>query len=214
MKTLAAVDTLHPNLVHLVGVLETADYIYVIMEVVDGGELFDNIVENGAYTEAEAKIVMRSLLSALSFLHSHRVVHRDLKPENILCKTRLEIKLADFGLSNVLPDVGADAKLQSRCGTPVYMAPEMLQHRPYNESVDVWSAGIIMYILMSGSLPFYAENPTEFLEIVLTSEFEFPDDEWGEVSETAKDLIREILVTDPAQRPTIEDIMENPWFAD
>ena len=181
------------------------------MEIVPGGELFDNIVEEGAYTEQETKIVMASLLSALQFLHAQKIVHRDLKPENILCNSRLDIKLADFGLSNFLPDGGLP-QLQSRCGTPVYMAPEMLQHRPYDETVDVWSAGIIMYILMSGSLPFYAENPTEFLDIVLTSEFEFPDDEWGAVSETAKNLIRKILETDPRKRPTIDDILADPWF--
>ena len=125
-------------MIQLYGVVETSESIHVIMEVVPGGELFDNIVEEGAYTEQETKVVMRQLLSALHFLHEQRIVHRDLKPENILCKSRLEIKLADFGLSNLLPEGGAP-RLQSRCGTPVYMAPEMLQHRPYNESVDVWS---------------------------------------------------------------------------
>ena len=181
------------------------------MEVVCGGDLFENIVEDGEYTEQEAKVVMASLLSALQFLHAQKIVHRDLKPDNILCKSRLEIKLADFGLSNLLPD-SDQPFLKSLCGTPVYMAPEMLQNRPYDKSVDVWSAGIIMYILMSGSLPFFADNPIEFLEVVLYSEFTFPDAEWGAVSYTAKGLIRKMLIPDPRKRPTVDDILADPWF--
>ena len=203
---------MHPNLIQLFGVVETSESIHVIMEFVHGGDLFDNICEE-VYTEKDAQIVMASLLSALQFLHSKKTVHRDLKPENILCNlSRVDIKLADFGMSNWLPD-GDRPQLRSQCGTYVFMAPEMLQRHPYNESVDVWSAGILMYILMSGSFPFFAEDPTEFTEIILdASELKFLDDEWGATSETPKNLIRKILEPDPRKRPTIHDILADPWF--
>jgi serine/threonine protein kinase len=107
-------------------------------------------------------------VSTLGFLHSQGLVHRDLKPENILLAggRDTDIKITDFGLANIM---SASAILRSKCGTPVYMAPEMLQNRPYNESVDVWAAGILLYILLSGTLPFYADDPDEFLELVLSS---------------------------------------------
>ena len=144
--------------VKLYAIVETATMIYICMELVEGGELFDHIVEAGAYDERKTRRVMRRLLEALSHLHSIGIIHRDIKPENILCDADgLNVKIADFGLSNSVSP--AQASLRSQCGTPVYMAPEMLQKHPYGPSVDVWSAGIVMYITLSGSMPFYAENP-------------------------------------------------------
>lgn len=154
---------------------------------------------------------MQNLVTTLSFLHSLGIVHRDLKPENILCKkgSDTDIKITDFGLSNIMP---ASALLRSKCGTPVYMAPEMLQNRPYDESVDIWAAGILLYIILSGTLPFYADNPDDFLELVLNSSFSFPDSEWANVSEAAKDLIRKILVPDPKRRLSSSQILAHPWM--
>jgi len=211
MKKLSSGEN-HPHVVDLYAVIETADNVYIVMELVEGGELFDRVVDLGAYSEPMAAEVMRKLVKTLGFLHSQGIVHRDLKPENILCKKNsdTEIKITDFGLSNIM---SASNVLRSKCGTPVYMAPEMLQNRPYNESVDVWAAGILLYIILSGTLPFYADNPDDFLELVLHSSFSFPESEWAEVSEGAQDLIRKILVPDPKRRLTVRQILAHPWMA-
>jgi len=212
MKKLSSMETSHPNVVDLYAVIETADNVYIVMELVEGGELFDHVVDMGAYTEPMAAEVMRKLVTTLGFLHSQGIVHRDLKPENILCEkdSDTNIKITDFGLSNIM---SASNILRSKCGTPVYMAPEMLQNRPYNELVDVWAAGILLYIMLSGTLPFYADNPDDFLELVLSSSFSFPDSEWADVGEEAKDLIRKILVPDPKRRLTVRQILAHPWLA-
>lgn len=145
--------------VRLYAIIETNKMIYILMELVEGGELFDHIVDEGCYDEQKARQVMRQLLEALRHLHMLGIIHRDIKPENILCSDShgIDVKIADFGLSNTFAPTST---LKSQCGTPVYMAPEMLQRHPYTTSVDVWSAGIVMYIILSGSMPFYAENPT------------------------------------------------------
>jgi len=212
MKKLSSVDTRdHPHIVDLYAVIETSEHVYIVMELVEGGELFDHVVDLGAYTEPMAVDVMRKLVRTLGFLHSQGIVHRDLKPENILCKkgSDTDIKITDFGLSNVMSTSNV---LRSKCGTPVYMAPEMLQNRPYNESVDIWAAGILLYIILSGTLPFYADNPDDFLELVLNSKFSFPESEWAAISEPAKDLIRKILVPDPKRRLTSRQILAHPWM--
>eukprot|EP01047_Picozoa_sp_COSAG01_P030232 COSAG01_NODE_2102_length_8419_cov_42.585216_6_plen_388_part_00 len=211
MKRLSSMDTRHPHVVDLYAVIETADNLYIVMELVEGGELFDYVIDHGPYSEPAGRDLMRKLVSTLGFLHSQGIVHRDLKPENILLsKDRsTDIKITDFGLANIM---SASSILRSKCGTPVYMAPEMLQNRPYNESVDVWAAGILLYILLSGTLPFYADDPDEFLELVLSSSFSFPDEEWGHMADEVKDLIRKILVPDPKRRLTVRQILAHPWF--
>ena len=138
-------------------------------------------------------------------------------PENILLSNaggdsstpNTNIKITDFGLANIM---SASNILRSKCGTPVYMAPEMLQNRPYDSSVDVWASGILLYIVLSGTLPFFADSPDDFLELVLSSRFSFPDDEWAESSEEVKDLIRKILVPDQNRRLTVKEILAHPWF--
>lgn len=211
MKKLSSLDSSHPYVVDLYAVIETADNVYIVMELVEGGELFDHVVDRGAYSEPMAADVMRKLVTTLGFLHSQGIVHRDLKPENILCAkdSDTEIKITDFGLSNIM---SASNILRSKCGTPVYMAPEMLQNQPYDQSVDVWAAGILLYIMLSGTLPFYADNPDDFLDLVLSSNFSFPDSEWEEVGEEARDLITKILVPDPKKRLGVREILAHPWI--
>ena len=108
--------------------------------------------------------------------------------------------------------MSASTVLKSKCGTPVYMAPEMLQNQSYNESVDIWASGILLYTVLSGTLPFYADNPDDFLELVLSSAFSFPDEEWSGMSEEVKDLVRKILVPDPMRRLTAKQVLEHQWF--
>lgn len=162
MEIMTAVSSGAPPelaVVRLYAIIETSEMIYIVMELVEGGELFDHIVDEGCYDERKARKVMRQMLHALRHLHTLGIIHRDIKPENILCSDSSgeSIKIADFGLSNTF---SPSMMLKSQCGTPVYMAPEMLQRHSYTTSVDVWSAGIVMYIILSGSMPFYAENPS------------------------------------------------------
>ncbi len=162
LEIMTAVATGAPTglaVVRLYAIIETHTMIYIVMELVEGGELFDHIVDKGCYDEQKARQVMRQILEALRHLHMLGIIHRDIKPENILCcdSDGVDVKIADFGLSNTFAPTST---LKSQCGTPVYMAPEMLQRHSYTTSVDVWSAGIVLYIILSGSMPFYAENPS------------------------------------------------------
>ena len=198
-------------IVRVYAIIETATTIYIIMELAEGGELFDHVVDAGRYSEENARLVMRQLLLALQHMHSIGIVHRDIKPENILCANNgVDVKISDFGLSNRLS--AATEHLRSQVGTPVYMAPEMLQKHPYDFAVDVWSVGIVCYILLSGSMPFYADNPTDFLDLILTATLEFPEDEWATISLEAKDLITQMLCVDPQYRIKIDVALSHPWM--
>lgn len=235
MTTVASSAPAGLAVVRLYAILETTTMIYIVMELVEGGELFDHIVDAGCYDEPRARQVMRQILEALRHLHSLGIIHRDIKPENILCSDShgIGVKIADFGLSNTF---GVGTTLKSQCGTPVYMAPEMLQRHAYTTSVDVWSAGIVMYIILSGSMPFYAENPSvsraaapptlrispldwmahacsqDFLDLILTAEVEYPEDEWEHISDGAKHLISAMLTVDTNQRLTIDGALSHPWM--
>ena len=197
--------------VRLHAIVETSCFIHVVMEVAEGGELFDHIVKAGCYSETNARHVMRQLLEALRHLHGMGITHRDIKPENILCTDAngLDIKLADFGLSSLAE---ASSMMRSQCGTPIYMAPEMLQRRPYGAGVDVWSAGIVMYTVLSGTLPFYAENHGDFVDLLLSEAVSFPEDEWGGISREATDLISGMLAVDPKRRLSVEEVLAHPWM--
>ena len=200
------------SLVRVYAIIETATMVYIVMELVEGGELFDHVVDAGCYSEGKARLVMRQLLLALQHLHSIGIIHRDIKPENILCaRNGVDVKISDFGLSNRVSP--ANGYLRSQCGTPVYMAPEMLQKRPYASAVDVWSVGIVCYILLSGSMPFYADNPADFLDLILTARLpEFPEDEWATISPEAKDLITQMLCVDPQHRVKVDAALAHPWM--
>jgi len=206
-------DRAPPDLavVKLYAIVETESMIYIVMELAAGGELFEHIVQAGSYDEAKTRTVIRQLLEALRHLHTIGITHRDIKPENILCTDAngLDIKLADFGLSSLSE---ASSMMRSQCGTPIYMAPEMLQRRPYGAGVDVWSAGIVMYTVLSGTLPFYAENHGDFLDLLLSEAVSFPEDEWGGISREATDLISGMLAVDPKRRLSVEEVLDHPWM--
>eukprot|EP01116_Phalansterium_solitarium_P013978 TRINITY_DN3145_c0_g1_i1.p1 TRINITY_DN3145_c0_g1~~TRINITY_DN3145_c0_g1_i1.p1 ORF type:complete len:404 (+),score=68.59 TRINITY_DN3145_c0_g1_i1:133-1344(+) len=151
----------HPNILPLVDVFESREFIYLVLVLVTGGELFDQIVQNGNYCEADARNIVTQILSAVSYLHSHGVVHRDLKPENLLCigsGSKIQIYVADFGLSRAFE--GDSQQLSTYCGSPEYVAPEVLACVPYDQAVDLWSVGVITYILLTGFLPFYDKEHT------------------------------------------------------
>lgn len=200
----------HKNIVSLIDVFESSEEIYIIMELVTGGELFDHIVQRGSYSEKDASILIKQLCESVDFLHKHGVAHRDLKPQNLLCTPDgMTIKIADFGLSKIFEG----QELTTACGTPDYVAPEILLCKPYNHSVDVWAVGIISYILLCGFTPFFAETHKELFEKILHSGFDFPAPEWTDISDEAKDFIGLLLIKDPEKRFTTEKALAHPWLS-
>jgi len=202
----------HPNIIAVVEIYETPRYLNLVMELATGGELFDSIVSRGKYSEKDAARIVQQVASACAYLHSIGIVHRDLKPENLLLETNSpdsRIKIADFGLSKTME---AQSVLQTACGTPGYVAPEVLLGEGYNQEVDVWSIGVIMYILLCGFPPFYAENNSKLFEKIMEGKFTFPSPYWDKISASAKDLIKCLLVVDPKKRYSSKQVVEHPWI--
>jgi len=202
----------HPNIVGLKELFETDDKLYLVMELVTGGELFDKIVEKGQYSEKEASTVVKKILSAVGYLHSIGITHRDLKPENLLLKAEDDtgVMLSDFGLSKI---VTANTMMDTACGTPYYVAPEVLLSQGYDKEVDLWSVGVITYLLLCGFPPFYGENLPEVFEQIMKAEYDFPEPYWNEISAEAKDFIAKLLNVDAKKRFSAEQAMTHPWIA-
>jgi calcium/calmodulin-dependent protein kinase I len=203
----------HSNIIALKELFDTPDKLFLVMELVTGGELFDKIVEKGSYTEAEATTLVRKIVSAVEYLHNMGIVHRDLKPENLLLKRAdndLEIAIADFGLSKI---VGQQMMMQTACGTPSYVAPEVLNASGYGKEVDMWSIGVITYILLCGFPPFYGDTVPEIFEQIMEANFDYPEEYWNTVSKEAKDFINKLLVVDSDKRMSAGDALKHPWLA-
>lgn len=199
----------HPNVVELKEVLATKQKIFFIMEYIKGGELFTRVAK-GRLKEDVAKKYFQQLMSAVDFCHSRGVYHRDLKPENLLLDENGDLKVSDFGLSALPEQLRNDGLLHTQCGTPAYVAPEVLRRKGYDGAkADIWSCGVILYVLLAGFLPFRDENMMKMYRKVFKSEYEFPP--W--ISYEAKRLISKLLVADPARRITISSIMRVPWFS-
>jgi calcium/calmodulin-dependent protein kinase I len=202
----------HPNIIQLHEMIEEDNKIYFAMELVTGGELFDRIVEKGSYTEEDAKVLVRKIVSAIEYLHDMNIAHRDLKPENLLVKSiadDTEVKIADFGLSKIIDE---QKMMQTACGTPGYVAPEVLNAEGYDKEVDLWSIGVITYILLCGFPPFYAETVPEVFEQILKAEYDYPEEYWGEISAEGKDFINHLLVVDPKDRLTAKQALKHSWL--
>jgi len=187
--------------------------LYIVTEIVSGGELFDRIVSKGSYTEKDAADLVVKFLEAIEYLHEKGIVHRDLKPENLLLKSKdndSDVKLADFGLSKI---VGQEVLMQTACGTPGYVAPEVLRQKGYGKAVDMWSVGVITYILLCGYPPFYDEDQATLFETIIRGKFEFHAEYWKDISSSAKDLIRKMLTVDPKKRLDAKQALKHPWVA-
>ncbi|XP_073206908.1 calcium/calmodulin-dependent protein kinase type 1 isoform X2 [Lepidochelys kempii] len=203
----------HPNIVALDDIYESGGHLYLIMQLVSGGELFDRIVEKGFYTERDASQLIRQILDAVRYLHDMGIVHRDLKPENLLYYSPdpdSKIMISDFGLSKI---EGSGSVMSTACGTPGYVAPEVLAQKPYSKAVDCWSIGVIAYILLCGYPPFYDENDAKLFEQILRAEYEFDSPYWDDISESAKDFIQHLMEKDPSKRFTCEQALRHPWIA-
>ncbi|XP_054836882.1 calcium/calmodulin-dependent protein kinase type 1G [Eublepharis macularius] len=202
----------HENIVTLEDIYESTTHYYLVMQLVSGGELFDRILERGVYTEKDASIVIRQVLEAVHYLHENGIVHRDLKPENLLYLTPEEdskIMITDFGLSKM----EQNGIMSTACGTPGYVAPEVLEQKPYSKAVDCWSIGVITYILLCGYPPFYEETESKLFEKIKEGYFEFESPFWDDISESAKDFICHLLEKDPNERFTCEKALRHPWMA-
>mmetsp|Transcript_7250 Transcript_7250/g.10713 ORF Transcript_7250/g.10713 Transcript_7250/m.10713 type:complete len:494 (-) Transcript_7250:31-1512(-) len=211
LEILQTVD--HPNIIKLYESFEDPKYLHIVMELCSGGELFERIVEKGRYTEKEASIIMRSILRAVNHLHKNGIAHRDLKPENFLFLSRnedSELKLVDFGLSNKFGDKFGE-RMQSMVGTPYYVAPEVLQGR-YGPECDLWSSGVIMYVILSGTLPFPGQSHSEIFNKIIRGEVKMDGRVWTSVGPYARDLIKKLMVYEPKSRLSAEEALNHPWF--
>ncbi|XP_057253124.1 MAP/microtubule affinity-regulating kinase 3 isoform X14 [Pezoporus wallicus] len=196
----------HPNIVKLFEVIETDKTLYLIMEYASGGEVFDYLVAHGRMKEKEARAKFRQIVSAVQYCHQKHIVHRDLKAENLLLDADMNIKIADFGFSN---EFTVGNKLDTFCGSPPYAAPELFQGKKYDgPEVDVWSLGVILYTLVSGSLPFDGQNLKELRERVLRGKYRIP----FYMSTDCENLLKRFLVLNPTKRGTLEQIMKDRWI--
>ncbi|KAM3175241.1 protein kinase, AMP-activated, alpha 2 catalytic subunit [Hymenolepis weldensis] len=228
----------HPHIIKLYQVISTPTDIFMIMEYVSGGELFDFIVKSGKISEKDARKFFQQIISGVDYCHRHKVVHRDLKPENLLLDANHNVKIADFGLSNIMQD---GEFLRTSCGSPNYAAPEVISGKLYaGPEVDVWSCGVILYALLCGTLPFDEEHIPTLFKKIKAGYFHMP--EWldditiirgiwalgvGPYDELrlrhgglsiidfyhkVRDLLKKMLTVDPIKRISIDDIRKHPWF--
>mmetsp|Transcript_4010 Transcript_4010/g.5291 ORF Transcript_4010/g.5291 Transcript_4010/m.5291 type:complete len:520 (+) Transcript_4010:88-1647(+) len=209
----------HPNIINLVDVFEDKFNLQIVCELCTGGELFDAIIEKsksaeGHYSEHDASTLIRKVLSAIDHCHAeHDIVHRDLKPENFLFKGpgkgEGEPVIIDFGLSKMTDQ--PNDHMATRVGTPYYIAPEVL-NRDYTKACDLWSIGVICYILLCGYPPFYGDNDAAIFKMIMSGTFDYPAQEWGNISQEAKDFIKKLLNLDASERPTAAEAMQDKWF--
>ncbi|KAI3857418.1 hypothetical protein MKX03_024436 [Papaver bracteatum] len=199
----------HPNVIRMYEVMASKSKIYIVLELVTGGELFDKITSRGRLKEDEARKYFQQLINAVDYCHSRGVFHRDLKPENLLLDASGGLKVSDFGLSALPQQVREDGLLHTTCGTPNYVAPEVVNSKGYDGAkADLWSCGVILFVLMAGYLPFEEANIMELYKKIFKADFTCPP--W--FSTSAKKLIKKILDPNPLTRISISEVIENEWF--
>jgi calcium/calmodulin-dependent protein kinase I len=202
----------HDNVVKLYDMYEDRISFYLCMELVTGGELFERLEQKSSYEEGEARRVCKQILGAIKHCHDRHVVHRDLKPENFMMVSRDDdaaIKLVDFGFA----EESSENNLVGKLGTPMYMAPELWLEQPHGKPVDMWSVGVIIYIILCGYPPFSDERRDILVKRILKSVYAFHDEYWTNISTEAKDLIAKLLHVDPEKRLTIDDAVNHPWVS-
>lgn len=204
-------DLDHPNILKMYEFFEDEKRYYIVTDICKGGELFDEIVARGKFTETDAAMLMKQVLSCINYCHTNNIVHRDLKPENILLEQNKEfdqIKIIDFGTSLVLKE---GEKLDEKLGTPYYIAPEVLA-KNYGAKCDIWSCGVITYIILSGIPPFNGASDQEIMKKVKLGKFSFNDPVWKSMSETCKDFISSLLTLDQSKRPSAQEALKHDWL--
>ncbi|KAK5599808.1 Death-associated protein kinase 3 [Crenichthys baileyi] len=203
----------HSNIITLHDIFENKTDVILILELVSGGELFDFLAEKESLTEEEATQFLKQILDGVHYLHSKRIAHFDLKPENIMLLDKNvpnpRIKLIDFGIAH---QIKAGNEFKNIFGTPEFVAPEIVNYEPLGLEADMWSIGVITYILLSGASPFLGETKQETLTNISAVNYDFDEEYFSNTSELAKDFIRRLLVKDPKKRMTIDDSLEHPWI--
>merc|ERR1711934_359613 len=206
----------NPNCVKLYEVYETEAEIQMVMELLEGSDLFDRIINKQKYPEPEAKELMKRVCDGVKHLHDKNIMHRDLKPENILLVSPdndVDCKVGDFGLSRLFPEGGPrEQKTGTLCGTPGYVAPEVLNRVPYSYGVDVWSLGVITYITVCGFPPFPLDMQAASVAKVKNADFSYPSPFWDNKSAEVKDLIKKMIVKDVDARFTLEQVIAHKWL--
>eukprot|EP01068_Selenidium_serpulae_P007835 Selendium_serpulae@DN4815_c1_g1_i2.p1 len=201
----------HPNIIKLFETFEDTNYIYLVLELCHGGELFDRIIDDEFISEQFTAVLMRQILAAIFYIHQNKIVHRDLKPENFLFLEKKKdsvLKIIDFGLA---ARCDQDTILSTKAGTPYYVAPQVLRGQ-YTNKCDLWSAGVIMYILLCGYPPFHGDNDSEILQKAKAGKYVFNHEDWKNVSREARDLIRNLLRVNPNERFSAEQALGHCWF--
>ena len=200
----------HPNIIRLYQTFANNYNVVLVLEFAKGGELYEKLLENETYNESDAVNIIKHMLEALVYLHSNGIVHRDIKPENILFvdEDDQNPKLADFGLSGILKE---NSLMKTCAGTPIFMAPEVIKCKGYDTSCDMWSLGVMTYLLLSGKLPFNGDNSYTLFKCICSGEFGF-DVEFDDISDEAKDFIRHLIVVDPKKRYTAKEALKHPWL--
>jgi len=198
----------HPNIVHLYDVYETKEHLFLILEYVHG-DLYELISKRGRLSERDAEKIFKQLVVAVDFCHKHKICHRDLKPENILIDENMTVKLADFGMSEVM----MDQYLTLSCGSPHYVCPEIILGQPYDGTkVDIWSLGVILFVLITGQVPFNAPSVRKLLNLIISGKFTAPSLDMFNVSKNAKDLVTRMLTKSPEKRITMAEILAHPFL--
>jgi len=202
----------HPNINRLIETFNTKHHLYIVLELLQGDNLFDNIVSRRYYTEADAANVVKQVARACEYMHPRGVIHRDLKPENLvyLDKEKKQICVTDFGLSKY---VGKEGGLtETACGTPAFVAPEVLRQENYGSQVDMWSLGVILYTMLCGYPPFVERNLPALYKAIRSGKIKFDKRYWSRVSESAKDCVRGLLTVDYKKRLTPEGLLNHKWL--
>jgi calcium/calmodulin-dependent protein kinase I len=202
----------HPHIVPLIDFFEEKDCYFLVMELMSGGDLFDRIGKKKTYSEADARDLCLKMLKAMSYCHAHKIAHCDMKPKNLLLMSEDNdsfIKLADFGFAARCYE---PKSLTKQCGTPFFVSPEILMRQPYDHMSDMWSVGCIVFLLLSGNLPFMGRSQKELFRKIVSGKYEFDDDDWCDISEDAKDLVKKLLVLDPDVRLNANESLKHKWL--
>ncbi|CAB9523201.1 MAP kinase-activated protein kinase 2 (Fragment) [Seminavis robusta] len=210
MKRLPA----HDHIVQLYDVFDETDFVHLILEKVDGGELLDRLINKENYTECEARDLCKIVMEAMTHCHKNKVAHRDIKPENILMASETDdstIKIADFGFAKFCPE---DDSLKTQCGSAMHVAPEILTKTPYGTSVDCWALGVVIFTCIGGYPPFYGNNNQETFKKILKGEFEFTEESFGHITQDCQDMITGLLTMDMKDRWSTQQCLDCAWMKD
>lgn len=202
----------HPHIVPLIDFFEEKDCYFLVMELMSGGDLFDRIGKKKTYSEEDARELSIKMLKAMAYCHAHKIAHCDMKPKNLLLMSEDNdsyIKLADFGFA---ARCNTHKCLTKQCGTPFFVSPEILMRQPYDQQSDLWSVGCIIFLLLSGNLPFMGRSQKELFRKIVSGKYEFKEEDWCDVSPDARDLVQKLLVLDPDERITSSQALRHKWM--